>query len=256
MDYLDVTELAGDSVSQEQLDRICHRYYWAMDFCRDKDIVEVACGTGQGLGPLKAVAKSLVAGDVSNEMLKLAKAHYKDRVSLIPLDAQALPFPDQSKDVIILFEAIYYLPEVKKFFRECQRVLRPGGMVLISTANKDLFDFNPSPYSFHYYGVTKLKELFEDQVFSVEIYGYCSVNSSNLKEKIFRVVKKTAVWLHLIPQTMKGKRILKRLVFGRLVKMPPEIPERGAFQPPLRIQDTVPDRLHKVIYCVARMKNE
>jgi len=39
--------------------------------------------------------------------------------------------------VIILFEAIYYIPDAEKFVEECARVLRLGGKVLIATANKD-----------------------------------------------------------------------------------------------------------------------
>ena len=49
-DYLDVTELSGDEVSEEQVVRLCQRYYWAKEYCVDKVVLEVACGSGQGLG--------------------------------------------------------------------------------------------------------------------------------------------------------------------------------------------------------------
>jgi len=61
-----------------------------------------------------------------------------------------MPFEDKSKDVIILFEAIYHIPDADRFVKECVRVLWPGGKVLVGTANKDLYDFNPSPYSYKY----------------------------------------------------------------------------------------------------------
>ena len=51
-DYISVTEIAGDDVTQEQVDRLCNRYYWAASYCQDKDVVEAACGSGQGLGYL------------------------------------------------------------------------------------------------------------------------------------------------------------------------------------------------------------
>ncbi len=60
-DYLDVTEVSGEEVTQEQVDRICQRYYWAAEYCREKDVVELACGTGQGLGYLVAFARSFIA---------------------------------------------------------------------------------------------------------------------------------------------------------------------------------------------------
>jgi hypothetical protein len=42
-DYLSVTEISGDEVSQEQVDRLCNRYYWARKYCKDKDVAEAAC---------------------------------------------------------------------------------------------------------------------------------------------------------------------------------------------------------------------
>ena len=46
VDYSLVTELSGSYVSQEHIDRICNRYYWASKYCHNKDVLEVACGTG------------------------------------------------------------------------------------------------------------------------------------------------------------------------------------------------------------------
>ena len=36
IDCVDVTELSGDEVSQEQVERLCHRYYWAGELRRGK----------------------------------------------------------------------------------------------------------------------------------------------------------------------------------------------------------------------------
>ena len=63
IDYLDVTELAGDDVSSEQVQRCSNRYFWAGEYCDGKDVVEVACGTGPGLCYLINKSKSLEAGD-------------------------------------------------------------------------------------------------------------------------------------------------------------------------------------------------
>ncbi len=54
-DYVSVTEIAGDDVTQEQIDRLCNRYYWAGQYCAGKDVVETACGSGQGLGYLAGI---------------------------------------------------------------------------------------------------------------------------------------------------------------------------------------------------------
>lgn len=256
VDYLSVTELSGTYVSQEQIERLCNRYYWAGKYCYNNDVLEVACGTGQGLGYLSKIAKSINAGDYSEKILKIAQEHYGNRIALKQFDAQNMPYKDNSLDVIILFEAIYYLPSAEKFISECRRILRNGGKVLITTANKDLYDFNPSPYSYKYYGVVELKKLFTKQGFTVEFYGNTPVDILSLRQKFFRPVKKWAVKFGLTPKTSKGKRIIKRLIFGSLVKMPSEIKENMVpFIKPTKLSSSQPDNKHKVIYCVATLQS-
>lgn len=254
-DYTDVTELSGDAVTQEQIDRTYQRYYWASEFCREKDVVELACGTGQGLGFISTLAKSLIAGDISEPMVARAHAHYGERIDIRLMDAQDTQLPDSSCDVVILFEAIYYLPDALKFVNECGRILRHGGCVLISTANPDLFDFNPSPYSYRYYGTTGLTELFESKGFQVDCYGGTPIEATSLRQQVLRPIKKIVVSLNLMPKSMAGKKILKRLVFGSLVKMPAEITlETSTYVPPTPIPNYKPDTHHKVIYCEARKR--
>ena len=257
LDFLSVTELAGDEVTQEQVERLCNRYYWAGTYCEGKDVLEAACGTGQGLGYLARRAKSISAGDYTADMLKIAQEHYGNRIELKQFDAQAMPYADNLMDVILLFEAIYYLPAAEKFVSECRRVLRKGGKVLIATANKDLYDFNSSPYSHTYYGVVELNELFSKQGFSVECFGNTPVDKVSLRQKILRPIKKMAIELGLVPKTMGGKKLLKKLVFGGLVKMPAEIEECVfPYVEPTRLTVSEPDTKHKVIYCVATLQEK
>ena len=258
IDYSPVTEMAGDEISKEQLDRLCHRYYWAGAYCVGKDVIEAACGTGPGLGYLAARALSLRAGDYTPGILAAAQRNYGDRVDLRQFDAQAMPFEDHSADVVILFEAIYYLPSAERFVDECRRVLRPGGQVLIATANKDLYDFNPSPYSQTYYGVVELHQLFAERGFMAECFGYLSIRGDvSLRQRILRPIKKLAVKLGLMPKTTGGKKWLKRLVFGSMTRMPAEIKEGMIpYTPPTPLASSGPDREHKVIYCAAKLPDE
>jgi SAM-dependent methyltransferase len=252
--YCDVTELAGDRVTQAQVERLCHRYYWAGNYCTDKDILEVACGTGAGLGYLAKQARSISAGDYTSEILSIAQAHYGNRIELRQFDAQNIPYADRSMNVIILFEAIYYIPSVQTFIHECRRILKPGGKVLIATANKDLYDFNPSPYSYKYYGVVELNELFTSQGFTVECFGSTPIEKLAWRQRILRPIKKLAVSLGLIPKTMSGKKFFKKLVFGKLVEMPAEITEGMIpYREPIKLPVTEPDRKHQVIYCAATL---
>jgi SAM-dependent methyltransferase len=254
-DFVEVTELSGEQVSQEQVQRACVRYGWAAQYCTGKDVLEVACGSGPGLGILLAKARSLVAGDISEKILQRARKHYGTRVDLRVLDAQELPFEAASLDVIILFEALYYIPSVDRFLAECKRVLRPGGVLLISNANKDLSDFNPSPHSYQYHGVVEMSDLIRTHGFGVEIFGDVPIAKVSPRQRILRPIKKVAVGLGLIPKTMAGKRLLKRLVFGKMTLFPAEIawemiPSKLDLA---ELDASVPDKRHKVILCAARI---
>lgn len=249
-----VTELAGEEISAEQLYRLYNRYHWTSLHCDGKDVVELACGAGAGLGYIARSARSVAAGDYSGSILEGARAHYGDRFDLRQFDAQDMPYPDASFDVAVMHEALYYLPDATKFVAECRRVLRPGGMVLLTNANKDLFDFNPSPYSTVYHGAVELTELFEVQGFKVELFGSTPLGQVSLLQKITRPLKWAAVRFGIMPKTMRGKRLLKRLIFGKPVLMPPEVlPGMADVEELSPIRTDQPCQTHKIIYCKATL---
>jgi len=81
--------------------------------------------------------------------------------------------------------------------------------------------------------VPELNKLLYENGFNVEFYGAFSALPKSLKEKIIAIIRKIAVTLHLIPKTMKGKEFLKRIFFGKLIPLPPEIKDGIAeYHPP------------------------
>src|SRR3989339_857362 len=145
-DFSTVTEIPGNKASLEQLSMIHTRYRLAYDFCADKDVLEAACGPGRALGYLAQKARSVVGGDLSQNLVDLANRHYGGRISVVRMDVQAMPWADHSFDVVILYEALYYLPDVDRFIAEARRILRPEGVLLLCTPNCEWEGFNPSPF--------------------------------------------------------------------------------------------------------------
>ena len=137
--YFTVTEQPGQPASRIQLEMLEARYAWAAEQAREKDVLEAGCGAGMGLPVLGRVARSVQAGDVDAENLRAARAACAGHanVTLRAFHAQNLPFPDEGFDLVLLFEAIYYLPDVRRFLEETWRVLRPGGTLLIVTVNPE-----------------------------------------------------------------------------------------------------------------------
>lgn len=250
------TELAGEEVSLEQVERMARRYYWAGGFCAGQDVVEIACGTGQGLGYLRSLCRSLRAGDISPEMVRRAKEIYAQfDITIQELDAGKLPFADASADIVILFEAIYYLKNPEDFIAECRRTLRPGGKILLATANPDLFDFVRSPFSFRYFGAADFPAFFDALGFNVRMYGDTPLARVRLRQKLLRPIKALATRLNIIPGSMRSKRLLKRLFFGGMTMMPSQInAETAPWIDPVGLPAGTPDRHHKVLFCEASLR--
>tara|TARA_B100000989_G_scaffold297625_1_gene284022 strand:+ start:889 stop:1662 length:774 start_codon:yes stop_codon:yes gene_type:complete len=252
--FYTVTEVAGNKISSEQIDRMYHRYYWALGKTKNKKVIELACGTGPGLGLINKEASSLRASDIDESLLSIAKKYYKDRIIFDKIDALSMPYKNNSIDVIILFEAIYYLENIQIFIDECIRVLKSNGRLLISTANKDLYDFNPSPYSFKYLGVRELNELLSKNNFDCSFYGYLSINEISLLQKLLRPIRKLMTKLNLFPKSMKSKEFLKKLIFGNLIIMPNELNSNYKYLLPKILNKNNPSYEYKVIYCDAKIK--
>jgi len=254
VDYTTVTEIPGNRVTREQLARIYHRYRFAGDFCHGKDVLEVGCGAGLGLGYLAGHARRVIAGDYTERLVRIAKAHYGQRIELCALDAHRLPFTDGSFDVVILHEAIYYLASAETFVQEARRLLRRQGVLLVGTVNKDWPEFNPSPQSTRYYAAQELADLLRDRGFDVDIYGAFLAMADTLKNRVISMVRRIAVPLRLIPQTMKGKEYLKRVFYGTLVTLGGEIREGICpYEPPVDISGDPRDTHHKIVYVVGRI---
>lgn len=255
-DYTTVTETPGIKASKEQVARLYQRYHFALQFCQDKEVLEVACGAGQGLGYIAKVAKRVVGGDIDENNLRFAHERYegRDDIELHLLDAHKLPFDDKSLDVVILYEAIYYLAYPEIFLDECRRITRKDGVLVICTVNKDWPDFNPSPYSTKYFSAQELYQLLNERFHDVQLYGAFQATTNSIRDRITSLIKRTVIALNLMPKTMKSKEIFKRIFFGKLVPLPSEIEEGMAeYVEPVPIPCDSPNFEHKVLYAIARV---
>ena len=256
-DFSIVTETPAGKASQEQLAMLYARYRFAADYCRGKSVLEVGCGAGLGLGLLAQAAERVVGGDIHEENLQFARAHYQSRlnVEIRKIDAHSLPFVNDSFDVVILFEAIYYLADPDQFLKECGRVLRSGGLVIVCSANKECDGFNPSPFSVKYFSALELSEWFNKQGFESKIFGGFPMTANTASQRMIQTIKKKAVRLNLIPKTMQGKEWLKRLFYGGLSEIPAEIKEGMVpYQAPVEMPDFKDASSYKVLYAAGTKK--
>jgi ubiquinone/menaquinone biosynthesis C-methylase UbiE len=253
MSYYEITEVPGLKATKEQIERLYHRYHFARKFAEGKDVLEVACGAGLGLGYLAKVAKSIVGGDIDEINVSIARRHFGEKIKIDIMDAHALPFENERFDLVLLYEAIYYLKEPYKFIQEAKRVLRKEGILIICTVNKDWEDFHPSPYTYKYFSVPELYEALRTEFREVKLYGAFKVENVGIKNKIISFIKRFAVKFHLIPSSLKARAYLKRIFMGKLIPLPNEIKEEMTnYTEPVLIPVDKPNREFKIIYAVAK----
>ena len=104
-------------------------------------VLEVAIGTGAQLIELarrnptgRTVGIELSDGMLAEARKKVAAAGFEQRVELLHADALALPFEDQSFDLVVIAYMLDLLPrdDIPRALTEVGRVLRPGGRIVLS----------------------------------------------------------------------------------------------------------------------------
>jgi SAM-dependent methyltransferase len=230
------------------------RYDLARRYAEGRDVLEVACGAGVGLGLIAGTAKSVTGGDIDSKNCETAGSTYRGRqgITIQELDAQALPFAIGSLGLVVLFEAIYYLPEPNVFLSETARVLDSTGVLLISSVNPEWPGFNPSPFSTRYFSAAELTVLLKAHGFEAEVHAAFREEKGGPAAAAVHAIKVAAVKLHLIPRTMKGKEFLKRIFFGRLTPIPRELsPGVAPIELLVPIEEVRDLTQYKMIYAVA-----
>jgi glycogen(starch) synthase len=97
--------------------------------------LDIGCGAGPGLRYLAGRGAAVVGVDASLYALQRARELVAPR-GLARTDARgALPFREGAFGLVLASEMIEHLPSGVAFLRECVRVLRPGGLLLLTTPN-------------------------------------------------------------------------------------------------------------------------
>lgn len=155
-----------------------------------KEVLEVGSGRGGGANYIARYLKpaKMVGMDLAENAVKFAGKTFREpNLQYVQGNAEALPFADDSFDVVINVESCHAYGSVPNFLREVRRVLRPGG-VLVITDMRGAPGLKLLQQQLHDSGLT----LLEETDITLNVVAAIEQEEPLKKERIRRLVPK---WL-------------------------------------------------------------
>jgi SAM-dependent methyltransferase len=113
-------------------------YEFAESFTRGKCVLDYGCGSGYGSALIAKGASNVIGVDVAQDAVDFAKEHFaSERLKFLCIDPSLpLPFADETFNVVLSFQVFEHVTEVATYLKEVQRVLLPGGILLLVTPDR------------------------------------------------------------------------------------------------------------------------
>lgn len=112
---------------------------------RDRDVLDVGSGQGIDVYEYASCGARVIGIDLTPRHVELAKRHLAASelaATFVEGDAETMPFPDDSFDLVSSNGVLHHTPNIEAALAECLRVLRPGGAFTVILYNR---------HSFHYW---------------------------------------------------------------------------------------------------------
>ncbi|HZY81092.1 MAG TPA: class I SAM-dependent methyltransferase [Cyclobacteriaceae bacterium] len=172
------TEITSEAIPSDNPihQRLLKAYVVAQDYIQG-DVLEVGCGEGRGIDLVLPRAKSYSAIDKIANVIDELKIKYptgKFHSGNIP---PLSPFASDTFNVVITFQVLEHIEDDVKFLKEIHRVLKPGGLAIITTPNRPM-SLSRNPWHIREYTGKELGDLCS------KIFSKVRVNGISGNEKV------------------------------------------------------------------------
>ena len=137
-----------------------HRYAFAAGLVRGARVLDLACGEGYGSFLLADQAGHVTGVDISQQAVDHARTRYqRDNLEFAVGSAADIPLEDDSFDRVVSFETLEHLAEQEEMLAEFRRVLRPDGLLIISSPDRAVYSDQAG-----YQNEFHVRELYRDEL--------------------------------------------------------------------------------------------
>lgn len=206
------------------------RYLYAAQFVVGKEVLDIASGEGYGSNYLAQTAKRVYGVDISKEAVEHASGHYiKENLEFLAGSIDNIPLGEQSVDVIVSYETLEHVEATTQigFLNEVKRVLRPGGVLIISCPNKAI----ATDRAFKLWGFVNeyhLKEFYIDEFRDFLESKFKHVNITHQRSEFVQVINNSNTkYLDIVLSDKKDYTDTQNII-AICSELPLELSDRGS----------------------------
>lgn len=177
-----------ENIEEKTAQELKEYFKEVIQYVHKGNLLDLGCAQGDFLARLDKNKWNLFGADISSEAIKKGQTKYP-HLNLIKGELEEINFSNNFFDVITLWDVIEHLKDPASILRECYRILKPSGVIVIKTPNENSL-------------LTKLGILFyritfgKANSFLKKIYNLSHINSFspeslsfNLKRTGFKALK-------------------------------------------------------------------